>query len=156
MFSDSSNKRIEKTLFRLFEKEDDTETDEYTLEERYALDTFEKNVRREADGRYTVSPLFRKPNIKMRNNYYLALKRYRALRKTLERDELKNKTYCEAIQQLIDKGEVEEVDEDPRKTKNMDACLNFLPHHGVFKMDRITTKCRIVFDGSAKNSEENK
>jgi len=125
MFSDSSNKRIEKTLFRLFEKEDDTETDEYTLEERYALDTFEKNVRREADGRYTVSPLFRKPNIRMRNNYYLALKRYRALRKTLERDELKNKTYCEAIQQLIDKGEVEEVDEDPRKTKNMDACLNF-------------------------------
>ena len=35
----------------------------------------------------------------------------------------------------------------------MDACLNFLPHHGVFKMDRITTKCRIVFDGSVKNSE---
>ena len=85
MFSDSSNKRIEKALFRLFEKEDDTETDEYTLEERYALDTFEKNVRREADGRYTVSPLFRKPNIRMRNNYYLALKRYRALRKNFRK-----------------------------------------------------------------------
>ena len=70
----------------------------------------------------------------------------------LKRYELKNKTYCEAIQQLIAKGEVEEVIEDPRKTKNMDACFNFLPHHGVFKMDRITTKCRIVFDGSAKNS----
>ena len=93
------------------------------MEERYALDTFEKNVRREADGRYTVSPLFRKPNIRMRNNYYLALKRYRALRKTLEKDELKNKTYCEAIQQLIDKGEVEEVDEDPRKTKTWTRVL---------------------------------
>ena len=76
------------------------------------------------------------------------------MRKTLERDELKNTTYFEAIKQLIAKGEVEGVNEDPRKTKNMDACLNFLPHHGVFKMDRISTKCRIVFDGSAKNSEE--
>ena len=75
------------------------------------------------------------------------------MRNTLERDKLKNKTYCEAIQQLIDKEEVEEVDEDPRKSKNMDACFNYLPHHGVFKMDRISTKCRIVFDGSAKNSE---
>ena len=35
----------------------------------------------------------------------------------------------------------------------MDRNINYLPHHGVFKMDRLTTKCRIVFDGSAKNSE---
>ena len=140
MFSDSSNRRIEKTLVRLFEKEDDTENDEYTLEERYVLETFENNIKREADGRYTVSPLFRKPNFKMKNNYFLALKRYRALRNTLERDELKNRTYCEAINQLIAKIEVEEVNEDPRTTKNMDACFNFLPNHGVFKMDRRTTK----------------
>ncbi len=35
----------------------------------------------------------------------------------------------------------------------MDAYLNYLPHHGVFKMDRISTKCRVVFDASSKNSE---
>ena len=153
VLSEKSNKQIEKSLFKLFEQDEDLENNEYTVEEQYAIETFEKNIKREADGRYTVSPLFRKPDVKLKNNYYLALKRYRALRKTLERDELKNKTYCEAIKQLIAKGEVEEVNEDPRKTKNMDACLNFLPHHGVFKMDRISTKCRIVFDGSAKNSE---
>ena len=66
---------------------------------------------------------------------------------------MKNKTYCEAIRQLDEKREVEEVDEDPWKTKNMDACFNYLPHHGVIKVDSISTKCRIVFDGSAKNSE---
>ena len=148
-----NDKQIEQSLLKLFGKEEDIEKDEYTIEERYALDSFEKNIKREADGRYTVSPLFRKPDVKLKNNYYLALKRYRALRNTLERDKLKNKTYCEAIQQLINKEEVEEVDEDPRKSKNMDACFNYLPHHGVFKMDRISTKCRIVFDGSAKNSE---
>ena len=54
---------------------------------------------------------------------------------------------------MIQNGEVEEVSEDPRKSKNMDRTINYLPHHGVFKFDRISTKCRIVFDASAKNSE---
>ena len=44
-------------------------------------------------------------------------------------DELKNKTYSEAIQQMIQNGEVEEVSEDPRKSKNMDRTINYLPHH---------------------------
>ena len=35
----------------------------------------------------------------------------------------------------------------------MDRNINYLPHHGVFKFDRISTKCRIVFDASVKNSE---
>ena len=54
---------------------------------------------------------------------------------------------------MIQNKKVEEVIECPSKTKNMDAYLNYLPHHGVFKMDSLSTKCRIVFDGSAKNSE---
>ena len=101
VLSERSNKQIEKSLFKLFETDEDLGNNEYTVEEQYAIETFEKNIKREADGRYTVSPLFRKPDVKLKNNYYLALKRYRALRKTLERDELKNTTYCEAIKQLI-------------------------------------------------------
>ena len=69
------------------------------------------------------------------------------------RDKLKNKSYSEAIQQMIEKGEVEEIQENPIEARNMDRNINYLPHHGVFKFDRISTKCRIVFDASAKNSE---
>ena len=68
-------------------------------------------------------------------------------------NELKNKTYGEAIKQMIENGEVEEIKEDPSTARNMDRNINYLPHHGVFKFDRISTKCRIVFDASAKNSE---
>ena len=68
-------------------------------------------------------------------------------------DQLKNKTESEAIQQMIESEEVEEVIENPVDSKNMDRNINYLPHHGVFKFDRISTKCRIVFDASAKNSE---
>ena len=31
--------------------------------------------------------------------------------------------------------------------------MNYLPHHGVIKMDRLTTKCKLLVDGSCKNSE---
>ena len=150
---DSSNKEIEKSLVRLFEKEKETENEEHTVEEQYAVDSFLKNVKRDKNGRYTVSPLFKEKNVPIKNNYHHARVRYRALRNSLGRDELKHKTYNEAIQQMIKNGEVEEVIENPNETKNMDAYLNYLPHHGVFKMDRLSTKCRIVFDGSAKNSE---
>ena len=153
VLQNSSNKEIEETLVRLFEKEEEIENENYTVEEQYAVDSFLKNVKREKDGRYTVSPLFKEINVPIKNNYYHARKRYMALRSSLGRDELKNKTYNEAIQQMIQNKEVEEVIESPSKTKNMDAYLNYLPHHGVFKMDRLSTKCRIVFDGSAKNSE---
>ena len=50
-------------------------------------------------------------------------------------------------------GKVEEVIETPVDSKNRDRNINYLPHHGVFKFERIATKCHIVFDASAKNSE---
>ena len=54
---------------------------------------------------------------------------------------------------MIAKDEVEEVIDDPRKTKNTGACINLLTYQAVFKMDRNIDKCRIVFDASYKNSE---
>ena len=68
-------------------------------------------------------------------------------------DQLKNKTYSEAIQQMIDNGEVEEIKENIMDSRNMDRNTNYLSHHGVFKFYRLSTKCRIVFNASAKNSD---
>ena len=149
-----SNEEIGRSLVRLFDKETDNETSGYTVDEQYAIDSFLRNIKREKDGRYTVSPLFKENAVPLKNNYYHALKRYRALRKTLEQNEIKNKIYCDSIDTMIRNGEVKLVQESPKVSKDMDAYLNYLPHHGVFKMERISTKCRIVFDGSAKNSED--
>ena len=55
---------------------------------------------------------------------------------------------------MIQNGEVEEIKENIMDSRNMDRNINYLPHHGVFKFDRISTKCRIVFDASAKIQKE--
>ena len=59
-------KKYKKSLVRLFEKEEEVEDGAYTVEEQYAVDSFLKNVRKEEDGRYTVSPLLKEANVPLK------------------------------------------------------------------------------------------
>ena len=53
--------------------------------------------------------------------------------------------YNNVIQQQIDSGIIGEV---PKKEDNDGY---YLPHHGVFKTERVTTKLLVVFDGSSRS-----
>ena len=53
--------------------------------------------------------------------------------------------YCQAVSQYIEDGHARPIDEDHKAGK-----IRNLPHHGVFREDRATMKCRVVFDSSAK------
>ena len=44
---------------------------------------------------------------------------------------------------------IEKVPHDELKGKE----VHFLPHHGIVRTDKDTTKLRIVFDGSAKSEQ---
>ena len=49
------------------------------------------------------------------------------------------------MQEFLDAGDIEEVTEDSPPGRTF-----YLPHRAVIKMDKATSKVRIVFDGSAK------
>ena len=150
----NNKNKIEEALFKLFEAETETADETtYTPDQMYALEGFKRNIKVEEDGRYTVDPLFKENSKPLKNNYYRALARYKAVRKSLARDKTKKEIYTQAVQEMIKNGEIEKVIEPPNRSENMDLFMNYLPHHGVIKMDRLTTKCRIVFDGSCKNYE---
>ena len=54
--------------------------------------------------------------------------------------------YSEEVRQYIEDGHAQLIDEkDPKADK-----IRYLPHHVVFREDRATTKCRVLFDSSAK------
>ncbi|XP_053388494.1 uncharacterized protein LOC128551621 [Mercenaria mercenaria] len=60
------------------------------------------------------------------------------------------KKYDNVIREQLEKGIREKVE-----TFQQDGMLHYLPHHAVIKVDKSTTKLRIVYDASAKTKCEN-
>ncbi|XP_064622592.1 uncharacterized protein LOC135484832 [Lineus longissimus] len=103
------------------------------------------------DGHY-VTGLIRHPDWKdksLESNRTLAEKRLEGLERRLQRDPDLGKAYQEQIQELVDKGRAEKVEELEKQAQ----AIWYLPHHPVVRMDKSTTKVRVVFDGSAKGPE---
>ena len=72
------------------------------------------------------------------------------LHSRLKKDESLLREYNQTIRQQIDSKIIEECEE----SQVTEDCSHFLPHHGVIKQDRQTTKLRVIFDGSAKSSND--
>ncbi|XP_014670618.1 PREDICTED: uncharacterized protein LOC106811492, partial [Priapulus caudatus] len=84
-------------------------------------------------------------NVDLKSNRNVAEKRLYGIERRLEKDPELAATYQDQISELLETGRAELVGKED--TKNP---VWYLPHHPVVKADRVTTKCRIVFDGSAK------
>ena len=146
--------QIEASLQRLFDRDvEEKDENNYTHEEQYAMDNFHKNIKITKEGRYSIAPMFKENARPLRNNYFLALMRYRNQRRSLNNNPIKREAYNEALKCMLLNEEIEEVVEDITSAKNMDRFINYIPHSAVIKQERVTTSTRIVFDASAKNSE---
>ncbi len=147
-------RKIETSLNKLFDREEEIKDENnYSYEENYAMENFYKNIKVTKDGRYSIAPMFKEDAKPLRNNYFLALMRYRNLRRSLNNKPLKKKAYNEALKCMLENEEIEEVLENSASSKNMDIFVNYIPHSAVTKQERVTTSTRIVFDASSKNSE---
>ena len=109
---DDEVKRIEASLTKLFDKEEDeTDKNDYTYEEKYAMENFYKNIKVTPEGRYSVVPMFKENAEPLRNNYFLALMRYRSLKRSLSNHPDRKDEYNKALKCMLDNGEIEEVKE---------------------------------------------
>ena len=80
----------------------------------------------------------------MENDFYLAEGRLRNLLVRLRRTPILLKAYDHEMKLLAEKGFVEEVN------VGYEGIHKYVPHHPVIREDKVTTKIRPVFDGSAK------
>ena len=55
--------------------------------------------------------------------------------------------YNEVIQDQLDKNIIKVVEEEPAPEVGK---VHYLPHHEVVRLDKSTTKVRVVFDASSK------
>ena len=116
-------------------------------EEISCEDHFKRTVTRNNEGRYIVALPFNSKKDQLGESRLMATKRLIGLERKLERDpELKTK-YNAVLQEYLTLGHMSEVKDNATTGGGF-----YLPHHAVIKDSSLTTKVRVVFDGSAKSS----
>ena len=144
MYSDA----LEQELQRLWMMEPEA-APAWTADEQYATERYESNVRRQ--GEHYVTTMMLKPERQpLVNNFKAAYKRLSYLEQSLKKDDRKREAYIAAMKEYRDRGDVELVHKGTFQPVHRREVF-YLPHRGVFCWDRESTKCRIVFDASAKD-----
>lgn len=114
-------------------------------EEQAAETHFMANYSRDNTGRYVVSLPFKQTDPKLSSSKEIALKRLKSLeRKFLRQPELETQ-YKAVLSEYIELNHMTRIIDD-------DGEGFYLPHHAVIKETSLTTKVRVVFDGSASTS----
>ncbi len=127
---------------------DETRYSKYTRDEEQAIYQFNKDTTFDNE-RYTVGLPWKENHPVLIDNYKQAEERLIAVEKSLQRNPEKAKAYCNAMMQYIKDGHAREVNDDDDHADQ----IRYLPHHAVFRADRATTKCRVVFDASSETPD---
>ena len=116
-------------------------------EERTLYDEFSDSVTFQ-EGRYTVLLPWKEFHKPLTDNYQLCVKRLNGLLKRLRSNPEILKQYDATIREQLKNEIIEPVSPEEKTT----SAVHYLPHHGVVRADKTTTKLRIVYDASAKTS----
>ena len=149
--ADDLNKKFEK-IWEIESFPRDNSEAKLTMDEIAAVESMEKNlVFNSETGRFRTRLLWKgKPDLI--NNYAAAKVRLDGLMRRLRKDPEVKAAYKAVIQDYFDKSTVEEVTGETL-TQLMNPSrrdLYFLPHRAVYDSKRVSTKCRVVMDASAK------
>ena len=103
------------------------------------------------DGRYEICLPWKEDRIALKDNYRQAERRLYNLEKKLIHEPMKAASYGEAINKYAENGVAEEVPCDEIIPTDGRPVF-YLPHHAIIREDKQTTKTRVVFDASARDS----
>ncbi|GFV13749.1 integrase catalytic domain-containing protein [Trichonephila clavipes] len=107
-------------------------------------DNFVRTHRRNCEGRYVVSMALNKDLSCLGNSKDIAIRRLNSLWKRLSRDSSYLSLYAEFLKEYEELGHLERVVESSEPPTHY-----YIPHHGVLRPEKLTTKLRIVFNGSS-------
>ncbi|GFW59774.1 integrase catalytic domain-containing protein [Trichonephila clavipes] len=99
---------------------------------------------RNCEGRYVVSMALNKDPSCLGNSKDIAIRRLNSLWKRLSRDSRYLSLYAEFLKEYEELGHLERVVESSEPPTHY-----YIPHHGVLRPEKLTTKLRIVFNGSS-------
>ncbi|XP_063629971.1 uncharacterized protein LOC134801361 [Cydia splendana] len=136
------SREISDQLSKFWELEEVPAAPVLSPEEAACEEHFKQNTRRLADGRYCVTlPLKNQPDV-LGDSYRLARKRFDSLEHRFRRQPDVKSQYVDFINEYA---QLNHLSESKKPEKG-----HFLPHHPILKEQSESTKCRVVFDGSAR------
>ncbi|XP_052809477.1 uncharacterized protein LOC128237941 [Mya arenaria] len=144
-----NNDEMDNTLQKFWEIENEgvQEKSVMSMKDRDIYESTEKTMKFE-DNHYVVEIPWKENRNELLNNYEMAKRRLESTEKKLRKEPVVEKMYNETIQGYLTKGYIEKVETD-EKEESLKENNWLLPHFPVVKMNKDTTKVRIVFDASA-------
>ncbi|XP_044741831.1 uncharacterized protein LOC123302806 [Chrysoperla carnea] len=139
---------LEKLVRKFWELEDIPTQNFESPEDVECEKIFASTVMRENSGRYVVSLPFKHNANKLGESFSNALKRFKALENKFDKNPTLKQQYSAVIREHLEKGYISLVKNNPSIPHY------FIPHHGVFKPDSVSTPLRCVFDASAKTTKQ--
>lgn len=113
--------------------------------EKYCERFFQDTTKRDKNGRFIVRIPFNNKVELLGDSQNMALKRFLSLEQKLNKNVNLKSEYVLFMNEYEELGHMSE-------TKDTEGMGYYLPHHAIIKSSSITTKCRVVFDASAKTT----
>ncbi|XP_070068173.1 uncharacterized protein [Drosophila takahashii] len=111
---------------------------------------FARTHTRSKDGVYIVEFPFKGEAPPIESTLPQATNRLVSLERKFRRHPDLKQQYEDFLDDYLQRGHMEQLT-SVQAGESLDTCV-YLPHHAVIKVDSLTTKCRVVFDGSGKVS----
>lgn len=109
-----------------------------------------RTTTRDADGRYSVALPFKGEPSTLGDSQRLAEKCFFCLERKMQASPKLRQTYNDVIQEYLEKNFISLV--PPETEVSSHAPFYIIPHHGVIREDKLTSKLRVVLNASAKTS----
>ena len=146
----SSTVDIDQILRKFWELEEVGPCSKYSGED-LAESHFRQTFSRSPDGRYIVRlPFIDNATPSFGNTLHAAVLRLHSMERRFTKNKELFESYSNFMREYLELGHMERI--SPEELVQTSGHHFYLPHHAVFKMDSVTTKLRVVFDGSSKDS----
>ncbi|XP_037908650.1 uncharacterized protein LOC119650147 [Hermetia illucens] len=145
-----SNEQLHDNISKFWEIENVSShrEDSLSVEEAECEAHFQSTHTRDSEGRYVVRLPFKSNAPQLGQTKHIAEKSLNRLIKRISHQPEFFKLYSDFLKEYESLGHMKKVSED----KSSPTESFYLPHHGVLREDSLTTKLRVVFNGSCKSS----
>lgn len=148
-FTVQSDALVDIYIPKFWEIEQIPEKQFFSVEDEKCETFFKENFTRDPSGRFIVSLPFRNAKPNLGDTYTQARRRFLLLEKRLIKNPSLYSSYSNFMKEYLETGHMSPV----TLKDQVEDYICYLPHHCVLKPESVSTKLRVVWDGSAKGSK---